>query len=266
MPPLWRRPPTSASAPPQADRTGSRSRLVGVPLDFRVAGLGDDALDYLAAWELQREVHAAVVAGEPPTPCCCSSTRRCSPPASAPTRTSARPTAAAPRSSTSTAAARSPSTAPASWSATRSSRLPDHVKVVDYVRRIEEALIARLRRLRRHHRPRPRPQRRLAARRRPRSRAQDRRDRHPGQPRRRPCTASPSTATSTSGWYDRFVPCGIADAGVTSLSRGARPRRHRRTTCCPSVEKHLGDLLAWEPLRPPPRTTSRARSRRASPW
>ena len=34
-----------------------------MPLDFRVAGLGDDALDYLAAWELQREVHAAVVAG-----------------------------------------------------------------------------------------------------------------------------------------------------------------------------------------------------------
>ena len=37
-------------------------------LDFRIAGLGPDAVDYLAAWELQRQVHAGVVAGDqPPT-------------------------------------------------------------------------------------------------------------------------------------------------------------------------------------------------------
>ncbi len=37
-------------------------------LTFRTVGLGDDAVDYLAAWDLQRDVHAAVVAGElPPT-------------------------------------------------------------------------------------------------------------------------------------------------------------------------------------------------------
>ena len=34
--------------------------------DYRIAGLGNDAVDYLAAWDLQREVHAAVVAGEAP--------------------------------------------------------------------------------------------------------------------------------------------------------------------------------------------------------
>jgi len=39
-----------------------------VTLDFRIAGLGPDAVDYLAAWELQRQVHAGVVAGDqPPT-------------------------------------------------------------------------------------------------------------------------------------------------------------------------------------------------------
>ena len=66
-------------------------------LTFRTVGLGADAVDYLAAWDLQREMHAAVVAGERPTPCCCWSTRRSSPPASAPSRTSARPTPAARR-------------------------------------------------------------------------------------------------------------------------------------------------------------------------
>ena len=32
-------------------------------MEFEVAGLGDEAVDYLAAWERQREVHAGVVAG-----------------------------------------------------------------------------------------------------------------------------------------------------------------------------------------------------------
>ena len=35
-------------------------------LHFREAGLGDDALPYLEAWDLQREVHAEVVAGTTP--------------------------------------------------------------------------------------------------------------------------------------------------------------------------------------------------------
>ena len=43
-------------------------------------------------------------------------------------------------------------------------RLPEHVLVVDFVRRLEEAMIATCARLRRDHRPDPRPQRRLAAR------------------------------------------------------------------------------------------------------
>ena len=33
---------------------------------FEVVGTGVDAVDYLAAWELQRRVHADVVAGERP--------------------------------------------------------------------------------------------------------------------------------------------------------------------------------------------------------
>jgi lipoyl(octanoyl) transferase len=48
------------------------------------------------------------------------------------------------------------------------------------------------------------------------------------------------------GWYDRFVPCGIADAGVTSLSQELG-RDVPVTEVLPVVERHLRDLLAWTP-------------------
>ncbi len=50
-------------------------------------------------------------------------------------------------------------------------RLPDHVRVVDYVRRVEEALIHACAELGVRHRPGPRPQRRLGGRGRPRARS-----------------------------------------------------------------------------------------------
>ena len=153
--------------------------VVGVSeLQFEDAGLGAEALDYLAAWDLQR---AAARHGSPRRP------PRHRAAAGAPARlhrgqahrADERPLDGTP-SSTSTAAARSPGTAPASWSATRSSALPDHVDVVAYVRRVEEALIGSAPS---SASPPPgrRPLRRLV-RRRPRPGAQDRGDRHPGLP------------------------------------------------------------------------------------
>ena len=47
------------------------------------------------------------------------------------------------------------------------------------------------------------------------------------------------------GWYDRFVPCGIADAGVTSLSQELG-RDVPVDEVIPVAEKHLRALLAWE--------------------
>ena len=91
-------------------------------IDFRTVGFGDEAVDYQAAWDLQREVHARVVAGDTPTvlmleqPPVFTAGKRTEP--------HERPLGDDVRSSTSTAAARSPSTDPASWSATRSSRCP----------------------------------------------------------------------------------------------------------------------------------------------
>jgi len=52
-------------------------------------------------------------------------------------------------------------------------------------------------------------------------------------------------------WYDRFVPCGIDDAGVTSLAAelGRDVTVH---DVLPSVRRHLTRLLAWAPYAPTP--------------
>ena len=105
--------------------------------------------------------------------------------------------------------------------------LPDHVKVVDYVRRVEEALIAVCADL-------GVTTARVPGRSGVWLRADDR------GPERKIAALGIRVSRGVTmhgfalncdvdlGWYDRFVPCGIADAGVTSLSTRARPRRHRR--------------------------------------
>ena len=52
-------------------------------------------------------------------------------------------------------------------------------------------------------------------------------------------------------WYDRFVPCGIADAGVTTLSEELG-RDVPVAEVLPLVERHLGEMLAWAPYEPTP--------------
>ncbi len=52
-------------------------------------------------------------------------------------------------------------------------------------------------------------------------------------------------------WYDRFVPCGIADAGVTSLSRELG-RDVTVAEVTPVVERRLHEYLAWAPYDPTP--------------
>ena len=53
------------------------------------------------------------------------------------------------------------------------------------------------------------------------------------------------------GWYDTFVPCGIADAGVTSLS-AELGRDVTVADAVPVVRRHLEELLAWEEYVPAP--------------
>jgi lipoyl(octanoyl) transferase len=129
-------------------------------------------------------------------------------------------------------------------------RLPDHVKVVDYVRRVEEALIRVCADLGLESARVPgrsgvwlradetRPERKIAA---------------LGIRVSQGVTMHGFALNCEVdlGWYDRFVPCGIDDAGVTSLS-AELGRAVTVYDVLPSVRRHLTDLLAWTPYTPTP--------------
>jgi lipoyl(octanoyl) transferase len=124
-------------------------------------------------------------------------------------------------------------------------RLPDHVRVVDYVRRVEEALIGVCAELGVATARVPgrsgvwlqatadRPERKVAA---------------LGIRVSRGVTMHGFALNCDVdlGWYDRFVPCGIADAGVTSLS-AELGRDVTVEEVTPLVEAHLERMLAWAP-------------------
>jgi lipoyl(octanoyl) transferase len=137
-------------------------------------------------------------------------------------------------------------------------RLPDHVRVVDYVRRVEEALIRACGDLGVESARVPgrtgvwlagvstsstigtggsttgdKPERKIAA---------------LGIRVSRGVTMHGFALNCDVdlGWYDRFVPCGISDAGVTSLS-AELGRDVTVAEVLPFVEAHLDELLAWEP-------------------
>jgi lipoyl(octanoyl) transferase len=49
-------------------------------------------------------------------------------------------------------------------------------------------------------------------------------------------------------WYDRIVPCGIRDAGTTTLSVEAG-RRITVAQVTPLIERHLADVLGYRTWR-----------------
>ncbi len=217
---------------------------------FREGGFGTEAVDYLAAWDMQRVLHQDIVTGVRPDTVWLLE--------HPPVFTAGKRTAAGDRPV-------DPGGAPV-IDVDRGGmitfhgpgqlvgypivRLPDHVKVVDYVRRVEEALIGVCRDLGLETARVPgrsgvwlradatRPERKIAA-----------------------LGIRVSQGVTMHGfalncdvdlsWYDRFVPCGIADAGVTSLSAELG---HDVTVSdvLPSVRRHLTDLLAWAPYEPTP--------------
>lgn len=128
--------------------------------------------------------------------------------------------------------------------------LPDHVLVVDYVRRVEEALIRACADLG------------VTTARVPgRSGVWLRADDH--GPERKIAAIGIRVSRGVTmhgfalncdvdlGWYDRFVPCGIADAGVTSLTREL-DRDVTVAEATPYVEQRLREYLAWTPYDPTP--------------
>jgi lipoyl(octanoyl) transferase len=219
-------------------------------LDHRVAGIGSDAVDYLAAWDLQREVHAEVVAGTRG-----DTVLLLEHPAvfTAGTRTDPHERPLDPGGASVIDVDRGGKITfhgPGQLVGYPIVRLPDHVKVVDYVRRVEEALIAVCAEfgvatarvpgrsgvwLRADHRA---PERKIAA---------------LGIRVSRGVTMHGFALNCDVdlGWYDRFVPCGIADAGVTSLS-AELGRDVPVTEVLPAVEEHLSTYLSWAPYTATP--------------
>ena len=199
-------------------------------------------VDYLEAWERQRAVHAGVVAGDPDTvlllehPPVYTAGKRTEP--------HERPDDGTPVIEVDRGG-KITYHGPGQLVGYPIVTLPDHVLVVDYVRRLEEALIAVCRDLGVTTARVPgrsgvwlragggRPERKIAA-----------------------LGIRVSRGVTMHGFalncdvdlsaYERFVPCGIADAGVTSLTEELG-RDVPVTEVLPSVRAHLADLLAWAP-------------------
>lgn len=219
-------------------------------LEFRTAGLGADAVEYLAAWDLQREVHAGVVEGTRPGTVLLLE----HPPVyTAGKRTDPHERPADPGGAAVVDVDRGGKITfhgPGQLVGYPIVRLPEHVRVVDYVRRVEEALIQACAEL-------GVTTARVPGRSGVWLRADDR------GPERKIAALGIRVSRGVTmhgfslncdvdlGWYDRFVPCGIADAGVTTLS-AELDRRVGVEEAIAVVEPHLRHYLAWEPYTPTP--------------
>lgn len=215
-------------------------------IDFRLVGLAEEPprpIEYTEAWELQRRVHADVAQGRVPGtvlllehPSVYTAGKRTEP--------HERPADGTPVIDVDRGG-KITWHGPGQLVGYPIVRLPEAVKVVDYVRRVEEALIRALADLGLvTGRVRGRSGVWLAA--------DDR------GPERKIAAIGIRVAQGTTmhgfalnvspdlAWFDTFVPCGITDAGVTSIA--AELGTERTPTLRESVEllrPHLDDLLAF---------------------
>lgn len=222
---------------------------MGASLDVRVIGWGPDALDYTQAWDLQRSLHAQRVSGQIPDtvlllehPPVFTAGKRTEP-FERPVDPAGPPVIDVDRGGKITFHG------PGQLVAYPIVALPDHVKVVDYVRRVEEASIRTV------------------------SDFGVNAGRVPGrsgvwvpQDERGPERKVGAVGIRVAGgvtmhgislnadidlsWFDRFVPCGISDAGVTSITAEVG----RAVTVPEAAERlteHLTDVLAWTSYRHP---------------
>jgi len=220
-------------------------------LDFRTVGFGPEAVDYVEAWDLQRQVHAGVVGGGTGTvlllehPPVFTAGKRTEP--------HERPVGVGVPVLDVDRGGKITFHGPGQLVGYPIVRLPDHVFVVDYVRRLEEALIHTCTELGVTTARVPgrsgvwvaadegvggRPERKVAA-----------------------IGIRVSRGVTMHGfalncdvdlsWYDRFVPCGISDAGVTSLS-AELGRDVTVAEVAPVAQRHLRELLAWAPYERTP--------------
>jgi lipoyl(octanoyl) transferase len=209
---------------------------------FNRVGFGAEAVDYEQAWQQQRAVHASVVAGEAPdTVLLLEHT---------PVYTAGKRTEPHERPLDGTPVVDVDRGGKITWHGPGQlvgypiCRLPGHVFVVDYVRRLEEAMIGICADLgvtagRVHGRSgvwlpadASRPERKVGA-----------------------IGVRVSQGVTMHGFalnadcdldaFARIVPCGISDAGVTSLS-AELGEQVTVTELVPLAEAHLTRLLAWQ--------------------
>lgn len=216
---------------------------------FEIVGLGEQAVDYLAAWEHQREVHARVVDGAPDTVLLLEHP----PTFTAGKRTDAHERPADPGGAPVIDVDRGGKITfhgPGQVVAYPIVRLPQHVLVVDFVRRMEEAMIATCAAYGVETARVPgrsgvwlrataeRPERKIGA---------------IGIRVSRGVTMHGIAVNCDvdMSWYDRFVPCGISDAGVTSLS-AELGRDVPVTEVLPVLQRELDRMLRWEDYTPTP--------------
>ena len=221
-----------------AERPQSRAHA---GLQIRYDGFADDAVDYQHAWAIQRDLHERRAADEiddtalfvehPPVYTAGKRTNPLDRPADG------TPVVDVDRGGSVTFHG------PGQLVGYPIAKLPQHVYVVDYVRRVEEALIRAVGDLGI-----------TCGRVKGRSGvwvpADDRGD------ERKVAAIGVRVARKVTmhgfslncdvdlAWYDRFVPCGIHDAGVTSLSKELG-RRVGVEEAAQLVEPHLRELLSW---------------------
>jgi len=224
--------------------------------------LTDGPTDYLEAWDRQREVHAAVVAGGPDTVLLLEHS---------PVYTAGKRTEPHERPSDGTPVievdrgGKITFHGPGQLVGYPIVTLPDHVLVVDYVRRLEEALIAVCRDLGVETARVP-----------GRSGVWLQADPGSGRPERKIAAIGIRVSRGVTmhgfalncdvdlSWYERFVPCGISDAGVTTLSEELG-RDVPVAEVLPLVERHLEALLAWAQYQPTPDYEPRPEPGRRAP-
>lgn len=224
--------------------------------DYRWLGL----IDYSEAWDLQRELHAQAVAGGAETVLMLehhavyTAGRRTEP--------EHRPTDGTPVIDVDRGGL-------ITWHGPGQLvgypivRLPDSVGVVDYIRRVEEALIRYLAETGlRTGRVRGRAGVWLAA--------------EAGKPERKIAQIGVRVAHKTSmhgfslnvspdmGWTQTIVPCGITDAGVTSMALELAEAPTVRQAA-DGMERHLEDLLTWEPFEQSPDLHPEVRAAETAP-
>ena len=215
-------------------------------MEFQEDWYDNRALDYELAWELQREIHALRVADDIPDttlllehPAVYTAGKRTEP--------HERPRVGTPVVDVDRGG-KITFHGPGQLVGYPITKLPSHVLVVDYVRRVEEALIRAVAELGiTSGRVPGRSGVWLAAD----ATHQERKIGAIGIRVARGVTMHGFSLNCDVelSWYDTFVPCGISDAGVSSLSveLGRDVTVHEAAEL---VKPHLAELLAWDAYTP----------------